>query len=66
MTPDEARAVLASRPPHMRTREWLENQIRYEQREGVHTYSRCPCGRAMKRISRCPQCLREMLSVAKE
>jgi hypothetical protein len=44
-----------------RTRRQIECDIRYEEAEGVHTYSQCSCGKHTTRAGRCAECLREEL-----
>ena len=45
----------------LRTRDWIEAAIRYENREGTHTYHACGCGRAWCRSIACPTCWKELL-----
>lgn len=54
--------MLEQLPAHMRTREWIESEIQYEQHKGVHTYHNCKCERGWCRSVRCAQCWREALA----
>lgn len=44
-----------------RTKQDILNELRYEEAEGIHTYSMCSCGRRMSRSYKCVLCLREEL-----
>ena len=61
-------------PEHMRTREWIESEIRYEEHKGTHTYHDCECGRNRFQDSAipdpcrsymCATCWRELLEELK-
>ncbi len=53
-------------PKHMRTREWIESEIRHESHKGVHTYHQCDCGRGGCRSVMCTQCWKELLKEVKD
>ena len=40
-------------PKHMRTKLWIESEIRYEESPGIHTYHQCECGRMKARSGMC-------------
>ena len=46
-----------------RTQEKILSELRYEEAEGVHTFTMCPCGRAGSRRYKCVICLREELGI---
>ena len=53
---------LKDMPKHMRTREWVESAIRYEEATGIHTYHNCDCGRDICRSMMCTECWRDLLT----
>jgi len=59
-------ANLKDIPKHMRTKEWIESEIRYEQADGIHTYHQCDCGRKSCRSTMCDLCWKELLSEQKD
>ena len=44
-----------------RTTEEIISELRYEAREGTHTYTMCKCGRQCSRSYKCILCLKEEL-----
>lgn len=53
---------LSDLPPRMQTKQWIENEIRYEESPGIHTYHQCECGRGVCRSSACVKCWKELLA----
>ncbi len=49
-------------PKHMRTKLWIESEIRHEEHMGIHTYHQCECDRGMCRSMMCAECWRELLA----
>jgi hypothetical protein len=48
-------------PRHMRTKEWIKSEIKYELHKGVHTYHQCECGRKACRSTMCSLCWEDIL-----
>jgi hypothetical protein len=45
---------------------WAEDELRYEQHRGVHTYHNCDCGRMGCRRNMCVKCWEEEIKGLKE
>ena len=48
-------------PKHMRTKDWIVSEIKYEKSKGVHTYHQCECDRGKCRSIMCVKCWKELL-----
>lgn len=46
--------------------EYLESEIDYNEAPGVHTYTRCKCGRQSSRSGRCTLCFKEEIEKLKQ
>lgn len=66
MTAAEAAARLAELPEPMRTRRWIESEIRRETAQAIATRHDCECGRGACRATMCSACWRELLPYAAE
>ena len=56
-----SRLKLADLSKEMRTRRWIESEIRYQEHQGIHTYCACNyCGNS-SREGRCADCWRGVL-----
>ncbi len=57
-----ARLKLADLSEEMRTRRWIESEIRYQEHKGIHTY--CACGHCGNRSrgGTCADCWRGVLA----
>jgi len=49
-----------------RERKTIESHMRYELREGTHTYTMCKCGRRSRRSEMCWECWLEILEEGKD